>query len=148
MRLLSPTPNVIDPCVVFPNAGDRPRVRLVGYSGGGSVAVLVAAGRNDVGDIRTIAANLDTDAFVAYHEVSRMEGSLDPVSIAARLATIPQLHLVGGADAIVPMRLAEGYRRASGTNACVRFVEIPDATHDRHWPRAWRRWRDAPMPAC
>lgn len=125
-----------------------PSLRLVGYSGGGSVALLVAARRTDVVDIRTIAGNLDTDAFVAYHEVSRMDGSLNPVSVAARLSAIPQLHLVGGADAIVPPRLADGYRRASGASACLRFVEIPDATHDRHWPRAWRRWRDAPMPRC
>ena len=125
-----------------------PSVRLVGYSGGGSVAVLVAAGRNDVVDIRTIAGNFDTDAFVAYHDVSHMDGSLNPVSVAAQLSVIPQLHLVGGADAIVPMRLADGYRRASGVSACVQFVEIADATHDGQWPRAWRRWRDAPMPAC
>ncbi len=125
-----------------------PSVRLVGYSGGGSIAVLVAARRDDVGDIRTIAGNLDTDAFVAYHEVSRMAGSLNPVSVAARLAMVPQLHLVGGADEIVPMQLAEGYRRASAASGCVRFVEIPDATHDSHWPRVWRRWRNAPMPAC
>ncbi len=133
---------------VMRRRAESPSVRLVGYSGGGAIAVLVAALRSDVDDIRTIAANLDTDAFVAYHAVSRMDGSLNPVSVAARLASVPQMHLVGGADEIVPMRLAEGYRRASGTSGCVRFVEISGATHDRHWPRAWQRWRDAPMPQC
>lgn len=124
------------------------RVRLVGYSGGGGVAVLVAALRHDVSDIRTLAGNLDTDAFVAYHAVSDMEGSLNPASVALELARIPQLHLVGAQDLIMPIRLAKGYWRASEWSRCIRIVEVPEATHGKYWVRAWRRWRTAPLPSC
>ena len=124
------------------------RVRFVGYSGGGAVAVLVAARRYDVSDIRTLAGNLDTDAFVAHHEVSPMDGSLNPVAVASEVARIPQLHLVGAKDSIMPIHLAEGYWRASNSSPCIRIVEIPEATHHEHWQDAWRRWMTAPVPSC
>ena len=124
------------------------RVRLVGYSGGGGVAVLVAASRHDVSDIRTLAGNLDTDAFVTHHGVSRMEGSINPASVALELVSIPQLHLVGAKDSVVPIHMAEAYWSASKWSRCIRIVEVPDATHVKNWVQAWRRWRSAPLPSC
>ena len=36
-------------------------VNLIGYSGGGAVAVLIAARRHDVATLRTVAGNLDAN---------------------------------------------------------------------------------------
>lgn len=53
------------------------RIHLVGYSGGGAVAALVAARRHDVVSLRTVAGNLDHAEVNRIHRVSPMNGSLN-----------------------------------------------------------------------
>ena len=55
------------------------RLVLVGYSGGAAVALLVAARRHDMGQIITVAGNLDHQAWTHYHHVQALSGSLNPV---------------------------------------------------------------------
>jgi dienelactone hydrolase len=77
-------------------------INLVGYSGGGAMAALVAARRSDVSCLVTIAAPLDTDAWAAALKVSSLDYSLNPVDVARRLAQVPQTHFRGGKDTLVP----------------------------------------------
>lgn len=77
-------------------------VHLVGFSGGGAVAALVAARRGDVASLRTVAGNLDHRALNAHHRVSPMPASLNAVDVAPRLAAVPQAHFVGTKDDVVP----------------------------------------------
>lgn len=51
------------------------RLTFVGYSGGAAVAALVAARRNDVGRLITVAGNLDHRAWTAYHHLSPLTGT-------------------------------------------------------------------------
>ena len=78
------------------------KIELIGYSGGGGIAVLVASGRNNVVSIRTVAGNLDHQALCKYHKASLLEGSLNPIDYAIRVKDIPQRHFVGSKDNIVP----------------------------------------------
>jgi hypothetical protein len=71
--------------------------------------------------------------------VSPLSGSLDPVSFAAALSRIPQIHYIGGADSIVPQSVAESYRAALGPAASVRLVVMPGFTHECCWADAWSR---------
>jgi dienelactone hydrolase len=80
---------------------------LIGYSGGGGIAVLIASRNNMVKDIITIAGNLDISAFTNHHKVSPMSGSLNPIDYAKLINNIPQLHLSGGKDKIIPPFIAE-----------------------------------------
>ena len=123
------------------------RVHLVGYSGGGGLAVLVAAGRGDVGSIRTVAANLDIDAFTRIHQVSPMTGSLNPAGVAHRVETIPQLHLVGAADTIAPAQIARAYLAAMTRQDCSKLVMVPGATHQDGWAAAWPPFART-LPVC
>ncbi len=123
------------------------RVHLVGYSGGGGLAVLVAARRSDVASIRTVAANLDTDAFTRLHQVSPMAGSLNPASVARRVETIPQLHLVGAADKIVPGEISRAYLAAMLRRDCSKIEMVPGATHQDGWVAAWPPYART-VPAC
>jgi hypothetical protein len=113
------------------------RVELVGYSGGGVLAVLVAAWRHDVVDLVTVAAPLDTTAWTRYHGVSPLADSLDPIAAARDLATLKQVHFVGGADENVPRTVVESYRHAAGDPVDVRIVEIAGYTHICCWAAAW-----------
>ena len=49
-------------------------IHLIGYSGGGAIAVLTASRREDVLSVRTIAANLDHSA----HELYKIALEYDP----------------------------------------------------------------------
>ena len=76
-------------------------VALVGYSGGGAVVALVAAGRTDVVKLTTVAGNLDHAEWTKKHMISPLSGSLNPADYWRRLVDIPQVHYVGGRDEII-----------------------------------------------
>ena len=120
-------------------------VQLVGYSGGGALAVLIAARRDDVIAVRTVAGNLDVGAVNRLHGVSAMPESLDPIDVASRLARTPQLHISGGRDTIVPPSIAEGYARAAGP--CARVRVEPGMAHENDWSAIWPRLL-AEAPGC
>jgi pimeloyl-ACP methyl ester carboxylesterase len=123
------------------------KINLVGYSGGGTVAALVAASRPDIATLRTIAGNLDPEAFNRLHEASPMPDSLSPLAIAAHLASLPQEHFVGDADRSVPPSLIAGYAQAMGGAHCLTVTHVPDATHEEGWLEFWRG-NVARLPTC
>lgn len=122
-------------------------VRLVGYSGGGAVAALIAARRGDVIDLRTVAGNLDHVALNRHHNVSPLKGSLNAADVASKLAGLPQLHLVGSRDKVVVPEVVESYAARAGDRRCIRILRAEGATHEDGWTEIWpatlRR-----QPAC
>lgn len=113
------------------------RFELVGFSGGAAVALLLAARRDDIASIRTVAGNLDTEAFNSFHDVSAMPGSLNPASFMAQTSHIPQVHFVGAEDRIVPPALYENFRRTFDSSPCIREELVPDAAHNDGWADRW-----------
>ncbi len=111
---------------------------LVGYSGGGTLAALLAARRSDVSAFITYAAPLDITAFTEHHNVSPMTGSLNPVDVVAALSNIPQIHLFGNNDEIVPSSLAQNYLHALNHRRCVKIAMV-NADH-------WTGWTDLSPP--
>jgi hypothetical protein len=75
---------------------------LIGYSGGGVIASFLTASRNDVTSLITIAANLDHQNWAKFHNVSELTGSMSLYSYLEPLSKIPQFHLFGKDDRIVP----------------------------------------------
>ncbi|VFR53272.1 hypothetical protein BRI6_2815 [plant metagenome] len=121
-------------------------LELVGYSGGGALAVLLAARRQDVAAIRNVAGNLDTEFVNALHQVSAMPESLNPITDAPRVANIPQRHFSGANDAIVPPRVAQRFVAATGTR-CASTRTIPGLDHGGDWAQHWRTLLGN-APAC
>lgn len=119
------------------------RVNLVGYSGGGAIAVLVAARRHDVASLRTVAGNLDQVALNRWHKVSPMPDSLNPIDVAERVAAIPQLHFSGGDDQIVLTRFAQAF--VSRTGPCARVEVLPGLSHEGDWAAIWPRLLAQPV---
>lgn len=109
---------------------------LIGHSGGGAMAVLMAAKRQDISQIVTVAANLDVAYFTDIHHVSEMKGSLDPIDFAHQVSHIPQLHLVGGDDDVIPYKLVERYVHQS-QSPCVRSKLMKGFTHLKGWVDVW-----------
>lgn len=106
---------------------------LIGYSGGGAIATLLAVQRNDVALLVTIAGNLDTAQHSALHGVSPLSASLNPIDAAPRLGTTRQIHYNGGKDRNIPPLIAQSFIRHLPTNTDVRVITIPDATHTTGW---------------
>lgn len=118
---------------------------LIGYSGGGGIAVLLAAQRNDVLSIRTVAGNLDTDVFTRMHEISPMKGSENPAHSAALVSHIPQQHFIGAWDKVVTAALFESFRQASGSERCLRHTLVQDTDHEDGWVSRWSDLLKAPL---
>ena len=125
---------------------DRQRLELVGYSGGGALALLLAAEREDVVAVQTLAGNLHPSAWIAHHDLSPLTGSLDPLAYQERLRQLPQRHLIGQRDKVVPALLARKYVESLGSAVCLE-VQAVDATHSVGWEAAWTTFRQRPL-AC
>ena len=110
---------------------------LVGFSGGAAVAVLLAASRNDIVSIRTVAGNLDPKTLNTLHGVSQLTQSLDPRDAAAKIAHIPQHHFIGDWDEIVTPPVFDAYRAAAGRTSCIRSSIVHEATHETGWVNQW-----------
>jgi dienelactone hydrolase len=113
------------------------RLVLVGYSGGGAIAVLLAARRSDVSEIITVAADLDLDYWIHRDSLSPLTGSLDPANVAVQVQKIPQVHFTGSGDRVVGTDVARAYLSHLPPGAPVRLIEVPGFTHDCCWARDW-----------
>ncbi|HTH96799.1 MAG TPA: alpha/beta hydrolase [Stellaceae bacterium] len=112
-------------------------VRLVGYSGGGALAVLVAPLIPHLIDLRTVAGNIDTVAFVQHHDVTPYGESANPADIAPQLKDLPQIHFIGARDVIVPSLISRSYARHMGASRCLAIVPVLETGHEHGWVRAW-----------
>ncbi len=115
-----------------------PGVGLIGYSGGGAVAALVAARRDDVISLRTVAGNLDHAAFTRLHKVTALSGSLNPASYGPILAKIPQRHFIGGKDTVIPGTITRAYARRLPSQRCYSVSTVANASHYDGWAEKWQ----------
>ena len=111
------------------------RVRLVGYSGGGVIAAILAARRSDVISLITLASPLALSDWAAAQELSPLAGSLDPIAVAAGHVAPPSVHFAGADDEIVPPAIVERYARTYGSH----FEIVAGFNHACCWVRDWRQ---------
>lgn len=117
-------------------SGHTRGVHLLGYSGGAALAALVAARRDDVLSLQSVAGNLEPEALNRYHGVSRLNG-LDAAATAPKLASIPQIHWQGADDKVVPASIAKGWQVLSGTPNCIVFKQVSGVGHVTGWRNFW-----------
>lgn len=124
-------------------------LELIGYSGGAAVAALLAAQRDDVISLRTVAGNIDIDAFSELHNVSKTPLSLNPAEKAYKLKGLPQMHFIGKKDSIVPAAIFKSYERKAGASKsqCINSQIVYGVSHEKGWEAAWPKLI-APPPAC
>lgn len=113
------------------------RLVLIGFSGGGVVAALLAAQRADVEKLVTIAANLDHQYWTRTDDLTPLWGSLNPVDFAAKLGRIPQVHFVGAKDRVVPAAVVDSYVRRLADRSKTRVIVLKDFDHDCCWIDNW-----------
>ena len=118
--------------------GDPTRLSLVGHSGGGTIAALLAASRGDVDCLVTLAAPLDTDAWVENKGLSPLTGSQNPVALLDRLGSVRSHHFVGENDSVVRLE-ALGEFAIITNNRQVHLV--PETSHTLGWTDSWKQLR-------
>jgi len=128
--------------VINQSASSYRKIGLVGYSGGGSIAVLLAARRQDVAWLVTIGANLDHAYWTSLHDITPLSGSLNPADYAKSIQDLPQLHLIGEKDKIVPASVIRAYLDKATDTGNIRLKTIPGFDHQCCWVDIW------PQPLC
>ncbi len=113
--------------------GNYRHVTLIGHSGGGALAVLLASRLPETLAVVTVAANLDLAAWATYTEDDDLKDSLNPAALAPLGPSIKQYHFAGGKDDIVPPALMANAVKRLGSN----LIVIDDYDHVCCWERLW-----------
>jgi len=123
------------------------QLELIGYSGGAALALLLAARRDDVSAVQSLAGNLSPRLWAAQQRFSPLHGSLEPLDYRQRLQKLPQRHLVGMQDRNVPANLAERWQQYLGDSSCIEIEQLAGLDHYNGWTDAWRARRGM-TPTC
>lgn len=116
---------------------DYKKIELIGFSGGATIALLLASRRNDILSVRTIAGNLDPQYTNRIHRVSKMPTALNPASETDKLQYIPQWHFIGARDRIINASVFSHYLSKFNRTNCIKSTLINNASHHSGWLAAW-----------
>lgn len=116
-------------------AGQYAEIVLMGHSGGGTLAMLIAARRHDVVAVITLAGNLDTQKWAQLHHYDELSGSLNPASGKPLPSTIFQRHYLGTRDRTITEEMIDHVVRQQ-ENA--KLVLLPNVDHYCCWANVWR----------
>ena len=110
------------------------RLYLVGHSGGGTLATLIAAQRSDVNCLVTLASPLDLSAWARALSVAPLTRSQNPAEPNANLKQIRQTHYLGENDRIVTKESIGRYRNFSPQTE---FITVSGFDHQKYWVEHW-----------
>jgi len=109
-------------------------VWLFGHSGGGALAMLLAANLDEVSRIVTLAGNLDTDAWTQHHRYTPLFSSLNPARQPLLPDSVSQWHFVGSSDGVIPPELV---REFINSQPQAEAYALPGYTHGCCWANIW-----------
>lgn len=107
---------------------------LIGYSGGGTLAMLLAEHFSNISGVVTIAANLDINAWTNYHGYFPLSGSLNPAQRKPLRKNVFQLHLAGVKDKNIPVSQIRSF---SEKQFSAHLLVFDDYDHNCCWEEIW-----------
>jgi pimeloyl-ACP methyl ester carboxylesterase len=110
------------------------RVLIVGYSGGGTLAALMARDLPHVSGLVTIAGNLDPEAWALLHGYLPLAGSLNPSLEPPLPQQLKQWYLVGERDRNVPAAATARYFARIAPDRVWSYARFD---HKCCWIQAW-----------
>lgn len=112
----------------------RDSILLIGHSGGGTLAMLLAQELPSVVAVITLAGNLQVAEWTRHHGYSPLTLSLDPATQPPLPPCIRQFHLAGAEDTEI---LPEWIRHFSASQPNGHFQLLAGADHRTGWPLWW-----------
>jgi len=112
--------------------GGFAQVRWFGYSGGGTLAMLLGSRTPETASVVTVAANLDIELWARINGYARLTGSLNPADGPGLPIRVRQRHYAGADDHIVPPRVVAAGPITAGT-----LVVVPGYDHRCCWTALW-----------
>jgi len=112
-------------------------IELIGYSGGATIALLVAINRQDINNIITVSGNTNPVGWVHHHAVSPLSTSLNPLDYSVELQQIPQIHLMGIQDKITPPYLTKQFTDALNQPDMIQLYTLASFNHHCCWVTSW-----------
>jgi dienelactone hydrolase len=106
---------------------------LIGFSGGGTLAMLLAERTPKTWAVVTLSGNLDTARWAILHQ-EEVSDSLNPAARSPLLPHIRQKHFAGGKDKHVPPELA---KEAIAGQPGAEFRIFQEFDHVCCWQQAW-----------
>lgn len=128
-------------------------LHLVGYSGGATIAGLIAINRKDVKTLRTIAGNLDHDAVSDFHQTTKLNESLNLINFIEKISFLPQIHYIGQNDQIIPNYVVKNFVTSINklnkhlNTSCATYKIFDNIDHYHGWEKTWERILNI-MPKC
>ncbi|MDL2286673.1 hypothetical protein LJC24_04505 [Desulfococcaceae bacterium OttesenSCG-928-F15] len=111
------------------------RLHLIGYSGGGGLAVLLAQNRSDVASLVTVAGLLDIEWWVKEEGYLPLVGSMNPADNVEKICDLPQIHFYGEKDRIIVPAMSRHFERLASFSD-FRRIAVP-TNHWKEWTSLW-----------
>lgn len=110
------------------------RIVLIGFSGGGTLAMLISTYLDSVDTVVTLASNLDVKAWSEFYGYGPLTNSLDPGAMSFN-SRLRQIHMAGLKDQIVPANIIKSFT-VRQKNA--KYVAFADFDHYCCWLNEWK----------
>ena len=107
---------------------------LIGHSGGGALAVLMAEQIPATRMVVTLAGNLDTFSWAIEHNYQPLKDSLNPMDRAPLPSHIIQIHYAGADDTVIDPDWIQSYAEKQHRAEVHRLLEV---THTDGWRTFW-----------
>ncbi len=117
------------------NRHDFKEVIIIGYSGGGTLAILMADKIKRLSTVVTVAANLDVITWSTLHGYLALKQSLNPADEMALNPQIKQIHFAGKEDKVVPSSIIKAY---SDKQKNAKYYELSGQDHACCWHDDWK----------
>ncbi|MCG8671494.1 MAG: alpha/beta hydrolase [Pseudomonadales bacterium] len=115
-------------------SSDYEHVVLIGHSGGGTIATLMAAKEPKAAMLITLAGNLDIFSWALEHQYQPLKESLNPMDLDPLPAQLLQIHYAGANDELINPEwigdFASKQKRAE-------FHQLLDIEHVDGWEEFW-----------
>lgn len=106
---------------------------IVGYSGGGPLAVLIAEQLTNIAGVITLGANLDVATWADHHRYLPLDRSLNPAT-SEHTHPWPEVHISGGKDTVVPTATTDSYFKRF---PAAQQIAVDAADHVCCWEAQW-----------
>lgn len=108
------------------------RVDLIGFSGGGALATIIAQELKASSKLVTIAGNLDHDSWTQSFGYLPLVDSVNPIDIQ-NIKSLPALHVAGEQDRNIDISLTRAFVERHGG----RLLVVPEVDHACCWVEVW-----------